>query len=112
MSLSFIGCSFLIVASSLIDSSVGKQLPRGVSPEDAALYIKGASQGQFTCKDGSITIPFRRVNDDYCDCADGSDEPGVLVVTCISPSQQQGWFLFSRRFLILEYVRLQVQVPV
>ncbi|KAI8103292.1 hypothetical protein M9435_004631 [Picochlorum sp. BPE23] len=77
MSLSFLSCSLLIVASSLIDSSVGKQLPRGVSPEDAALYRQGASHGKFTCKDGSVTIPFNRVNDDYCDCADGSDEPGT-----------------------------------
>jgi protein kinase C substrate 80K-H len=31
---------------------------------------------EFTCLDGSEKIPLRRVNDDYCDCADGSDEPG------------------------------------
>lgn len=44
-----------------------------VAPEDLALY-KGPT---FTCKDGSKTIDISRVNDDYCDCADGSDEPGT-----------------------------------
>ncbi|CAF4097964.1 unnamed protein product [Rotaria sp. Silwood2] len=31
----------------------------------------------FTCLDGSLTIPFEFVNDDYCDCQDGTDEPGT-----------------------------------
>ena len=38
----------------------------------------------FTCLDGSLTVPFSSVNDDYCDCADGSDEPGIVCAcTCI-----------------------------
>uniref|UniRef100_A0A3B3ZCH4 Glucosidase 2 subunit beta n=1 Tax=Periophthalmus magnuspinnatus TaxID=409849 RepID=A0A3B3ZCH4_9GOBI len=52
-------------------SAVEVQRPRGV-PLSRPFYEEGKP---FTCLDGSRTIPFNRVNDDYCDCQDGSDEP-------------------------------------
>ena len=33
-------------------------------------------QGKFQCFDGSAVLDLNVINDDYCDCADGSDEPG------------------------------------
>ncbi len=33
---------------------------------------------EFSCIDGSSVIPFTFINDDYCDCLDGSDEPGNI----------------------------------
>lgn len=48
---------------------------RGVPPSKLALYSSGSST--FSCLDGSLKIPSDRVNDDYCDCPDGSDEPGT-----------------------------------
>ena len=39
--------------------------PRGVRAELASLYNPAA---EFSCLDGSATIPFIQVNDDYCDC--------------------------------------------
>lgn len=49
--------------------------PVGVQPD---LAIKYTPKGDtWTCLDGSATIPWKAVNDDYCDCKDGSDEPGT-----------------------------------
>ncbi|XP_065156974.1 glucosidase 2 subunit beta-like [Atheta coriaria] len=48
--------------------------PRGVSLSRAGLYDPAKD---FTCFDNTLTIPFAQVNDEYCDCADGSDEPGT-----------------------------------
>ncbi|XP_057203208.1 glucosidase 2 subunit beta isoform X2 [Triplophysa rosa] len=48
--------------------------PRGVPLTKRQFYEENKP---FTCLDGSKTIPFDRVNDDYCDCKDGSDEPGT-----------------------------------
>ncbi|CBX99724.1 similar to protein kinase C substrate [Plenodomus lingam JN3] len=57
--------------------------PRGVGPEFAK-YYKDAST--FTCiSNPSIQMPMARVNDDYCDCPDGSDEPGTAACAYLSP---------------------------
>ncbi|XP_069832801.1 glucosidase 2 subunit beta isoform X1 [Dendropsophus ebraccatus] len=50
--------------------------PRGVSLSNRSFYDETKP---FTCLDGSKTIAFDRVNDDYCDCEDGTDEPGTAA---------------------------------
>ncbi|XP_067829171.1 glucosidase 2 subunit beta [Heptranchias perlo] len=55
-------------------SAVEVKRPRGVSLSNRHFYEETKP---FTCLDGSKTIPFDEVNDDYCDCKDGSDEPGT-----------------------------------
>lgn len=47
----------------------------GVSPTDEKLF----SGDGFACLDGSGHIPSTSVNDDFCDCSDGSDEPGTAA---------------------------------
>lgn len=48
--------------------------PRGVSVEQASLY---ASTDYFVCLDGKKKLNRSKLNDDFCDCDDGSDEPGT-----------------------------------
>eukprot|EP00730_Choanoeca_flexa_P012721 TRINITY_DN4556_c0_g1_i2.p1 TRINITY_DN4556_c0_g1~~TRINITY_DN4556_c0_g1_i2.p1 ORF type:complete len:471 (+),score=148.40 TRINITY_DN4556_c0_g1_i2:28-1440(+) len=46
---------------------------RGVRPSEQSKY-----QGShFTCENNGKNLPISAVNDDYCDCSDGSDEPGT-----------------------------------
>ncbi|EUB55562.1 Glucosidase 2 subunit beta [Echinococcus granulosus] len=50
------------------------EVPTGVHPSSIVFYVPFKP---FTCLDKSATIPWDKVNDDYCDCLDGSDEPGT-----------------------------------
>lgn len=49
----------------------------GINPKDADLY-KPDANGNWRClSNPEIEINFDQINDDYCDCPDGSDEPGT-----------------------------------
>ena len=47
---------------------------RGVDPKLASRY--SFVHGAFACLSGGKELSADRVNDNYCDCPDGSDEPG------------------------------------
>lgn len=47
---------------------------RGIPTSKSSLFTPDKD---YQCFDGSLVIPYAWVNDDYCDCADGSDEPGT-----------------------------------
>mmetsp|Transcript_52964 Transcript_52964/g.124071 ORF Transcript_52964/g.124071 Transcript_52964/m.124071 type:complete len:488 (+) Transcript_52964:41-1504(+) len=70
-------CTYLLVLGltlsvlSPADGAVDRT--KGVPPEEHSAY----NADKFQCRDGSKTIASSRVNDDYCDCDDGSDEPGT-----------------------------------
>lgn len=70
----FVVLLYIFVFSEIRTSEIPR--PRGVSLSRLPLY---SPDKDFTCLDGSLTIPFLQVNDDYCDCADGSDEPGTAA---------------------------------
>src|SRR5690349_11004940 len=72
-----LGC----VAGAVLAESALK--PRGVMTALEPLYADALSKtpGSFTCLDGSKTVPASKVNDEYCDCKDGSDEPGTAACT-------------------------------
>ncbi|KAF9106152.1 hypothetical protein BGX27_009278 [Mortierella sp. AM989] len=65
----------IALSLTLADTS-GNKRPRGVASSRDKLYTPD-SAGNWSCLDGSKTISFKAVNDDYCDCPDGSDEIGT-----------------------------------
>ncbi|KAK6005653.1 hypothetical protein QM012_007295 [Aureobasidium pullulans] len=75
--------AWFIAAASIASAASEPSRPRGVGPEFAKFYKDAES---FTCiSNPSIKIPFSQVNDDYCDCPDGSDEPGTSACSYLSP---------------------------
>nr|XP_022319009.1 glucosidase 2 subunit beta-like isoform X3 [Crassostrea virginica] len=69
---------FLLVFGVRVNAEIER--PRGVSISMASKYEPNNKQ-TFQCLDGSAQIPYEHLNDDYCDCADGSDEPGTSACT-------------------------------
>ncbi|CAI2168118.1 5129_t:CDS:10 [Funneliformis geosporum] len=57
---------FLSCFAILIHAEQDNNVPRGVAKSEALLYEKKGSE--WTCLDGSATIPYESINDDYCDC--------------------------------------------
>ncbi|KAG0465589.1 hypothetical protein HPP92_019753 [Vanilla planifolia] len=66
----------LLLASSLLVFSASLFPPSsfvGISPQDEKYYAGST----IACRDGSKTFPRDRLNDGFCDCPDGTDEPGT-----------------------------------
>ncbi|CAD6578508.1 MAG: hypothetical protein TREMPRED_002209 [Tremellales sp. Tagirdzhanova-0007] len=93
--------SFLLSLPALADTSLFSSLSiRGLKPSLAQHYPNSPS-ANFTCLDGSSSIPFSAINDDYCDCPDGSDEPGTSACAtatfyCANEGHISGSVLSSR----------------
>ncbi|KAK7099862.1 glucosidase 2 subunit beta-like isoform X2 [Littorina saxatilis] len=64
----------LLLILSLSFFAQAAERPRGVSSAKASFYQPGKD---FKCLTSGETVPWEFVNDDYCDCKDGTDEPGT-----------------------------------
>ncbi|KAF2305193.1 hypothetical protein GH714_002920 [Hevea brasiliensis] len=60
---------------SIAKSAVPKDQFLGIPPQDENYYK--ISSDTIKCKDGSKKFTKAQLNDDFCDCPDGSDEPGT-----------------------------------
>ncbi|KAJ7948391.1 Glucosidase 2 subunit beta [Quillaja saponaria] len=68
------GLLFLVFACVLFAASRSSHPPlRGVHPLDEKYY----GSEVIKCKDDSKSFSKDRLNDNFCDCADGTDEPGT-----------------------------------
>uniref|UniRef100_A0A5B6ZJ87 Glucosidase 2 subunit beta n=1 Tax=Davidia involucrata TaxID=16924 RepID=A0A5B6ZJ87_DAVIN len=71
----FIAFMFCIVSIGRSASIPSKEL-LGVAPEDEK-YYKASSSDTINCRDGSKKFTKSQLNDHFCDCLDGTDEPGT-----------------------------------
>ncbi|KAL0058582.1 hypothetical protein AAF712_010460 [Marasmius tenuissimus] len=66
----------LLLLSAPLSTLAAVDKTTGVSPALLPKYVP-AKSGSWKCLDGSKEIRWDYVNDDSCDCPDGSDEPGT-----------------------------------
>ncbi|XP_019106742.1 glucosidase 2 subunit beta isoform X2 [Beta vulgaris subsp. vulgaris] len=85
-------CFFFIV----ISASSSSPALRGIHPLDAKYFDSEVIQ----CKDGSNSFTKHRLNDDFCDCVDGTDEPGTSACPEVSQLMYSVWKLFSLLILL------------
>mmetsp|Transcript_101726 Transcript_101726/g.255051 ORF Transcript_101726/g.255051 Transcript_101726/m.255051 type:complete len:465 (+) Transcript_101726:98-1492(+) len=69
--------SFIITVAVCVDFRSVTALVRGVAPESQDLYKPGSPIHCKGEKGETLSVQFEAVNDEYCDCADGLDEPGT-----------------------------------
>lgn len=66
---------------SLVELNSKREFIKGIRIRDIDNYTKLFADQKFKCLDGSAEILWERVNDDYCDCSDGSDETFTNAVS-------------------------------
>jgi Glucosidase II beta subunit-like len=59
---------------------------KGCNAKQSPAYLRAQQAGTFRCFNKGATMNFTKVNDDYCDCSDGSDEPGTAACAGLVPT--------------------------
>jgi hypothetical protein len=75
--LTLLSLLFPVTASVAVSGESTTDKLRGVLPARQSLYVPSGA-GTWKCLSGDKEIPWSKVNDDFCDCPDGSDEPGIV----------------------------------
>lgn len=79
------GVRFLCLVALLTSAAAGFFSPSKAAETEPSPYPRGVpeylaekySGKTFTCDNGSKVLPSSSINDNFCDCEDGSDEPGT-----------------------------------
>lgn len=66
-----------LTTSAAISAQASTDKLRGVLPARRDVYTP-TNAGTWKCLSGDKEIAWSKVNDDFCDCPDGSDEPGKI----------------------------------
>lgn len=65
----------------LVEVNPKREILRGIRIRDIENYTKIFTDQKFKCLDKSAEVPWEKLNDDYCDCSDGSDETFTNAVS-------------------------------
>lgn len=70
-------CAVVLSLLPVVSSGSSSVQIRGVAPSDRVKYLSA----EFSCVVGGkpANLPISRVNDEFCDCDDGDDEPGTAA---------------------------------
>lgn len=79
---------------------------RGVNAADEHKYAPVAEGNVqvFRCLNSTETVPHTAVNDDYCDCRDGTDEPGTEACSSTHMSKPDAKFFCANEKSVARYV--------
>lgn len=58
----------------VLESNPKREFVKGIRIRDIDSYTRIFVDQKFKCLDGTQEVPWESLNDDYCDCHDGSDE--------------------------------------